>query len=192
MSIYPNQKGDTILEVLISVAVLSLVLTTTFALANKNSQANRQANERGEAQKIAQSEMEKLKIYLSTSGVNMPANGEYFCMNDDATAIVRFTGTDKPPIDRNSDLSFVRSGFPPQCTPQGKGFFYHFIQRGSAGDQSNTYTSYVRWNAVTGHGVDEVTLANKVYRNQTSIFSQSLFTLNSEVTLRPYSYDKNS
>lgn len=190
MSIFKNQRGDTILEVLISVAVLSLVLSSTFALANKNSQANRQAAERGEAQKIAQSEMEKLKVYLATGGSVEPGPGDYFCMNDTATGIFRFTSPDRPPDVASDDLSFANSGFPNQCTPQGAGLYYHYIVRDSAVAQKDTYTSFVRWNAATGHGVDQVALVNKVHLDLT-VINQSWSLVATMRSMKVYGYENS-
>ena len=87
-----NQRGDTILEVLISVAILSLILTTSFTLANRSSQATRQAAERGESSKFAQSEIEKLKYYLSTPNLtSMPSANSYFCLEVDAAGVAALT-----------------------------------------------------------------------------------------------------
>lgn len=161
MKIMKNQRGDTIVEVLISVAVLSLVLTTTFALANRNSQANRQAAERGEALKIAQSEMERLKFYLSSTGVDIPAPGSNFCMKLSGTEIVTLTGT--LPTDPNSDKNLSNTAiYSSQCQDGVGSLYYRVVQRG-AGSNSNTYTAYVRWQAVTGNGVDQVAVVHKLY-----------------------------
>lgn len=66
--IFKNQRGDTIVEVLISIAVVSLVLSASYALANRSTQATRQSQERSEALKFAEEQMEKVKTYLSISG----------------------------------------------------------------------------------------------------------------------------
>lgn len=153
-----NQRGDTIMEVLISVAVLSLVLTSSFALANRSTQGNRQAAERSEALKIAQAEMEKLKLYLSTPDATLPAAGSYFCMNDDASALIVFFGAPA------QDLS---SGYRPECTPTTPGdLYYRYIQRGTGAglEEANTYTSIVRWPAVTGNGIDQSSMVHRIYR----------------------------
>lgn len=165
-----DQRGDTILEVLISVAVLSLILTTTFALANRNSQANRQAAERGEASKIAQQEIEKLKLYLASPGITLPDQGQYFCMNETATALVDLGDSGDVPataIDANSDPSFQSEVYlkattsNPDCREGLNDLYYKFIQRGT-GPNNTTYTAYVRWPAATGNGVDQATIVHRI------------------------------
>lgn len=158
------------MEVLISVAVLSLILTTTFALANRNTQANRQAAERAEAFKIAQSQMEKLKLYLST-GADLPPEGEYFCMTDSALNPMKELGDDAPnPNNPNEDINFedgVYANIGSDCGPADD-LYYPIILRGGAGSplagiDKNTYIAYVRWNAVTGNGVDQSSMVHRLY-----------------------------
>jgi len=160
-----NQAGDTILEVLIAVAVLSLVLTSSFALANRSTQANRQAAERSEASKIAQQEIEKLKLFMSSPGVTIPAEGQYFCMNDDATGIIDLGDTGDAPIVPNDDRSFVSSAYTRAvadgCVDGNNDLYYKLIQRGT-GNNNTTYTAYIRWPAATGNGVDQATIVHRI------------------------------
>jgi type II secretory pathway pseudopilin PulG len=55
-----TQRGDTIVEVLIAVAVVSTVLVAAISISNKSLQQIRMAQERTEAQKIAQQSVEKI------------------------------------------------------------------------------------------------------------------------------------
>lgn len=167
MRLMAAQRGDTILEVLISVAVLSLVMASSFALATRSTQTNRQAAERGEAQKIAQAEMEKLKLYLSTPGAVLPTQGSYFCMNDLATGTVALSGIGLP-SDPNADLTFSSPLYSnPSC--KSGDFYYHFIQRGTGSDQKNTYTSSVRWPSPNGKLVNQSAMTHRVYPDLTSV-----------------------
>ena len=171
MILFRNQRGDTIIEVLISVAVLSLVLSASFGLANRNSQAFRQAGERGEAQKLAQAEVEKLKTYLSNSSNSMPSLNSYFCMKNDPTAgliMVVFTNPAKPPADPNADINLTNSGYPDDCKAPAGELYYRYIYRGT-GPTKDTYTSNVRWVAVTGHGVDQVKIVTRQYPDSGSL-----------------------
>ncbi len=58
--IYKNQKGDTIIEVIIAVAIVSLVLTGAFAISNRSSKSIRMSQERATGTKYAQSMIERL------------------------------------------------------------------------------------------------------------------------------------
>jgi Mg-chelatase subunit ChlD len=186
MKIFSNERGDTILEVMISVTVLSLVLTTSFALANRSTLANRQAGERGEASKIAQAEMEKLKLYISTSGGgNLPAEGEFFCLSPDASKIIDLGGPTDAPADPNSDPDFTSPAYTKaentdpnlRCKAGANDLYYKMIQRGNTADKTeNTYTSMVRWPAVSGHGVDNVRIVHRIHPDELSFVGKTFAT----------------
>ncbi len=74
MKLFRSTRGDTIVEVLISITVLSLILTASYALANRSSQGVRQAQERSEALKLSEALLEKLKAQLA-SGVTPDLEG---------------------------------------------------------------------------------------------------------------------
>ena len=68
MSIKPkflNQKGDTIVEVLLAVGVLGLVLTISYGLANRNTQYDITSRERVEALKYSEEQVEMLRQHLN-------------------------------------------------------------------------------------------------------------------------------
>lgn len=81
-----NQKGDTIVEVLIAVAVVSSVLVGAFATSNLSLKQIRSAQERTEAQKIAQSYVEKMQyVYnrdVSSIRTSPSAYSGTFCVID--------------------------------------------------------------------------------------------------------------
>lgn len=80
-----TQKGDTIVEVLISVAIVGLMLTGAFAISNASYKQIRMAQERSEAQRVAQSAVELLD---SASGVKKLTEGSAppaFCLLPDLT-----------------------------------------------------------------------------------------------------------
>lgn len=56
-----NRRGDTIVEVLIATAIVSLTLTGAYASANRSANATRTAQERGEALKWAETQVEQIK-----------------------------------------------------------------------------------------------------------------------------------
>ena len=56
-----NQRGDTIVEVLIAVAIVSSVLTSAFMLSNRSSQIMQNASEQSQALKIAERQVELLR-----------------------------------------------------------------------------------------------------------------------------------
>lgn len=72
-----NQRGETIVEVLIAIAVIGSVLGSAYAIVSRNTKSYQQASEHTEALKIAESQLE----YLRKS----PQNGSSFCFNNSGT-----------------------------------------------------------------------------------------------------------
>lgn len=62
-----NMRGDTIVEVLIAIAVVSLVLAGSYASTRRSANATRTAQEQGEALKFAESQVEQIKAALESS-----------------------------------------------------------------------------------------------------------------------------
>ncbi len=154
-----NHKGDTIVEVLIVVAVLSFILVGAYALSNRSSQGTRQAQERSEGYKYTETQMELLKTFLSksTNLAALPADGSTFCMRADATPSAVITGI---PTDAQQETFTSFTGFN-EC--RDSEFYYNYIQR--SGD---TFTAHTRWNKVNGQGIDESTMVHRIYPNLAS------------------------
>ena len=64
-----NQRGDTIIEVMIVLTILGLAFSISFATANTSLQNTRQAQENSEATKYAQSQIEALRAVACVNGV---------------------------------------------------------------------------------------------------------------------------
>jgi type II secretory pathway pseudopilin PulG len=65
MKLIKNRRGDTIVEVLVAVAVVGFMLSISYRLANRSLQASRSAQERSEALKLAEQQLERLKAVAS-------------------------------------------------------------------------------------------------------------------------------
>jgi prepilin-type N-terminal cleavage/methylation domain-containing protein len=72
-----NQQGDTLVEVLIAIAIVSLILTTAYAISNKNTLAIQSNQERIQAQHLVEAQIEALRAQdgLVTSGDCFGTNG---------------------------------------------------------------------------------------------------------------------
>ena len=82
MSLKLKQRGDTIVEVLIATAVVSLVLTGAMAVSNNSLKQIRAAQERSEAQAYAQSTVELLDGYTGQQQpLQQPLQQTPFCLN---------------------------------------------------------------------------------------------------------------
>lgn len=170
MRLYRNQKGDTIMEVLICVAVLSFIMSASFALANRTTATNRQSAERGEAFKTTESQMERLKQYLSTITTvdQLPPSGSKFCMKADNTPTSVIAGTVATPADFQAAITVN----PEYSVCKTGEFYYTYLQRGpdvSLGIGDNTFVSYTRWENAAGKGIDQATMVHRLYPDQASV-----------------------
>lgn len=60
-----KQRGDTIIEVMLAMAVIGMVLGVAYGIANRSVAIGRSAQERSEALKFAESQVELIKQYVS-------------------------------------------------------------------------------------------------------------------------------
>lgn len=65
-----RERGDTIIEVLIAIAIVSLVLVAAYVISNKNSQAIQATEERIQAQHLVESQIEALRVGNGISSPN--------------------------------------------------------------------------------------------------------------------------
>lgn len=88
-SLLGNQKGDTIIEVLIAMAVISVVLSGAYVLATRSLRGTQVAQMRTQGLKIAQGQTERLKYAARTDGA-FDAPGNYrddnYCITWDSAA----------------------------------------------------------------------------------------------------------
>lgn len=78
------ERGDTIVEVLIAIAVVSLILGGAYVTTNRSLLATRSAQERSIALKLAESQIERIKVKIATAptqlfGATAPTR---FCISD--------------------------------------------------------------------------------------------------------------
>jgi Tfp pilus assembly protein PilV len=60
-----NEAGDTIVEVLIAIAIVSLTLTAAYTTSSRNSQTLQDSQEHSQALQLVQGQLELLRAYLS-------------------------------------------------------------------------------------------------------------------------------
>lgn len=75
-----RQAGDTIVEVLIAISIVSLVLTSAYIVTNKNAQTMRTIQERTQAQKLVERQIEFLRASSTVPTTE-------FCFADDQGTI---------------------------------------------------------------------------------------------------------
>jgi type II secretory pathway pseudopilin PulG len=79
-----KQLGDTIVEVLIAIAILGFAIGSAFAIANKSKLTLQANQERYQAQLLANAQADEIKQFTSDPsslrGINSMAIGNVFCM----------------------------------------------------------------------------------------------------------------
>lgn len=129
------ERGDTLVEVLIAIAVISLILGGAFVTTNRNLQATREAQERGNAQKLVESQIEQVKNVVirdpdSIFGAGAPS---IFCINSTSTVVAS----------TNAACAVDSSGNATSAEP-----IYHLTVTRS----TNTFTVTNTWSKITSGG----------------------------------------
>lgn len=159
-----RQAGDTIVEVMIVLAILGSAIGISYTTASRSLLNARQAQENAEATKIAQSQIESL---YTPSKITDPAstaqylyvNGRTFCMSKNAGNVVTgfpaFGGEQRDipdanyPDDDTTDKSCVKGR-------------YHYSIRYNQAD-NDQFTVVVVWADVLGEGNDTVTMHYRIH-----------------------------
>lgn len=150
-----RERGDTIVEVLIAIAVVSLILGGAYVTTNKSLLATRAAEERGNALKLAESQVEQLKglAKLDPNSIFGAGTPMPFCIRTDASSP---SGIGTPISANNNDCKVNVAGAHDGIEP----IFRLSITRGSDG---NTFTVTNTWSSVNGDVDDQVRLIYRVY-----------------------------
>lgn len=142
-----GQAGDTIAEVLIAIAVVSLVLVAAFAVVSRTAKNTRQTQEHSEALKYLEGQMEQLKARATTDAATLFAYSasQTFCFNTSG-ALSNVAGT----ADSDYDAAGCTAGDPPR---------YHL---GIMQSTPNTFTATAVWDGPLGTK-DQVSIIYKAY-----------------------------
>lgn len=152
-----SERGDTIVEVLIAIAVASSVLGVAYATMNRNLIIMRNNQERTEATKIAQAQIESLKSRLETpSGraeIEPLGNDDPFCINI-GTGVIDYLSVSVPgPNLDTDDLS-------PAAYESCISSFYRYVVRRDT-PAGETFTITVRWESF-GSGRGQVIMTYRI------------------------------
>jgi type II secretory pathway pseudopilin PulG len=151
-----NSAGDTIVEVLIVLAVLGLALAIAAATANRGLNQSRNAEEHSQALGLIDTQVELLRNAV-VNQIDVFSSSRPFCIQDSLTT-VPFAGlptNSDVPDDANAD-NWGLHPYPDKCV---KNTYYHIsVKYNSSGD----YFSFkVRWDGVGSLGRQQEVL---VYR----------------------------
>lgn len=143
-----GDTGDTIIEVLIALTVVTSMLGGAYVTSSRSVNNNRQAQERGEALKLAEGQLERLKGLVSSGSTAPYTTTTSFCIDDTNT---------------------VRSATPASCSVDTSGpAYYVTVTR----QQANRFTVTVSWDRVGG-GNETVVMTYRLYAANSTFESAS-------------------
>lgn len=141
-----TQRGDTIVEVLIAIAVITTVMSGAFLMTNRSLQGTRDAQDRVNATKLTESQLELLK--------NVVANNSAVVFGGSAPASFCITGSVTIVASSNSACTMDVTGAPTISQPA----FSLSITR-----LTNTFTISNSWTSVRGNTNNNVQLKYRIY-----------------------------
>jgi prepilin-type N-terminal cleavage/methylation domain-containing protein len=149
-----NQAGDTIVEVMVVLAVLSLALGISYATADRSLLDSRQANQNSQATALAESQIESLRVLApnpSTDPTGYIFNPGDFCI--DSSGNVTPTSTALP----SSSCAFDVFGnsIPTQIL---------INYQPTGGVTGGVFNVYASWPNIDGQGSDTITLSYRLYQ----------------------------
>lgn len=154
-SFFHSERGDTIVEVLISIAVISLILGGAYVTTNKSLLATRGAQERSNATKLAEAQVEQLKAVIATSPDSVFGGGAAnpFCIyQNPASGALQVLPTTSP------NCRVTVAGVPTTGEPG----FNLSISHPTV--TSSDFTIRATWANVGGKVTDQLQIKYRVYR----------------------------
>jgi len=154
-----KNRGDTIVEVMVVLAVLGLALSITYASANRSLQAIRAAQESSFATQLLDSQVEYLRTMsanVNTTDTNYIFTSNTFCINQSGNVV--------------QDTDATHTTYVAACNvDSGNGIPYAVsIVYDGSNTAEDTFTAKVSWDNVRGIGTDSVTLRYRVHKGQVS------------------------
>lgn len=142
-----RERGDTIVEVLIAIAVISLILGGAYVTTNHSLLATRDAQEHGDALKLVESQLEQLK--------GVVANDPNAVFGGGAPGSFCVTGVTNIAVSSNPNCIMDSSGTPTAGQPAYK----IAITR-----SGNTFTVVNTWDSVQGSATARIQMKYRVYQ----------------------------
>lgn len=153
-------RGDTIIEVLLALTIVSTMLGGAYVLANRSLNGSRTSQERGEATKIAETQLERLKNAINGGDDEPFTTTDLFCMdgsNEVAEAYSPTSSTVPALLSDNLD------SYNDPCKIQNQSLPYYVSIEPNVEGDDNKFTARVRWDRLGASGRNEVKLIYRVY-----------------------------
>lgn len=139
-----KQAGDTIVEVMIAMAVATAVLGSAYTITSKSLTNTRMAQEHSEALKIAQAQVEQIRAIALSSSANAPI------FNSVSAGCIATSGANKGQLKQFTSTTNVPdpvSNYPSECKDIGSVQYRTGFKYNSA---NNTFSVFVNWDGANG------------------------------------------
>lgn len=171
-------RGDTIVEVLLAIAVVSAILGGAYVSSRRSLNASQQALERSQATKLLETQLERLKSIASDASKDVfnTATATVFCL-DGSNNRNNFTISTMPPTDSDNLSATPGGNYPPSCIIDSGGNvyvagssqstpYYISVERSvpPPDEYKYTFTARVRWDRAGGGSRDEATIVYRLYQ----------------------------
>lgn len=146
-----GQRGDTIVEVLVCIAIVSLILAGAYATTHRSSVGVRNSQEHAEALKLVQSQLEQMRTNVADGAKDVFTAGTPFCMVN-AQPVSATTPPNSAKCVQNS------SGAPTTVEPA-----YHLTVTRTASGDGSIFTTTAKWDSVSGNGQAQESMSYRLY-----------------------------
>jgi type II secretory pathway pseudopilin PulG len=168
------QAGDTIVEVLIAMAIVSLVLVGAFVTSNKSTQATRDSQEHAEATQDIKTQIELARLAISSvadqASDPTSSSTKLFCIVQTGTSATIVPFDTSGYANNGASLLTLSSdtfqSYPATCHQSAGGYSYYIVIENHITNPTNvpanTLLAHARWDNLGG-GRDEVSFAYRAH-----------------------------
>jgi prepilin-type N-terminal cleavage/methylation domain-containing protein len=139
-----NQRGDTIVEVLIALAIISTVLAGAFFVTNRSAQNIRDTEEHAQALQLLQAQIEQVRA-SATAGASDTDLPTYFCYDKDNNLVASASAT------TFMSECYVYMGGGNSGTP----YKFVIVKSLPTGSLTNLFSATVQWDGQNGQTNNE-------------------------------------
>lgn len=167
--LFRNQKGDTLVEVMLAAAVLSLVLAGAFSISNKATRINQNANERTQVSNLIQRQAELIRASFKNDSSAFWADISGYYTSENTGFCDLSTGKNIPEDKAfyfDDSLSTNTIPNAPSLADDGSDdHFYVWVEAVDDGASPTRYADfyiYACWDGVGGEGIQRTGLVTRL------------------------------
>lgn len=169
-----SQRGDTIVEVLIALSVISLILVGAFVTSNRSAAATRDSQEHAEASQLLMSQIELVRTmvagYTNDATDPLTTGASLFCIDLTKPATPTQLNFTNYPNGNKTLLPIAADDFSkypsPGCTQSAAGYSYYVVIENSVTNPTdvapNTLLFVARWDS-GGGGRNQVSFTYRIH-----------------------------